>query len=98
MSHFRFLSEASEELQAAAEYYDAQSIGLGRELVIEVRRLCRMIAESPQVGRPVRPDIRRRLVRRFPYSVTLEQRQARRAETAPDFDKRRATTVGGNAD
>jgi len=69
MSRFRFLPEASEELQAAAEYYDTQSVGLGRELITEVRRLCRMIAESPQVGRSVRPDIRRRLVRRFPYSV-----------------------------
>jgi len=69
MSRFRFLPEASEELRAAAEYYDAQSVGLGRELVIQVRRLCRMIAESPKVGRSVRPELRRRLVRRFPYSV-----------------------------
>jgi plasmid stabilization system protein ParE len=69
MSGYRFLPEASEELRAAAERYDAESAGLGRELVLDVRRVCRSISEAPHIGRMVRNDIRRRLVRRFPYSV-----------------------------
>ena len=57
MSRYRFLAEANEELRAAAEYYDVQFPGLGRELVVEVRRVCRTIAETPQIGKSVRPNI-----------------------------------------
>ena len=55
MSSYRFLPEASKELLAAAEYYDAESHGLGRELVLEVRRVCRTISEVAHFT-PVRRD------------------------------------------
>lgn len=36
---------------------------------MEVRRLCRLIADFPLVGVELRPGVRRRILRRFPYSI-----------------------------
>ena len=74
MATYRLISEARDELNAGVSIYDSEYPGLGQEFAIEVRRLCRRIAEVPAAGFEIRPDVRRRIVRRFPYSVlyTLE--------------------------
>lgn len=64
-----FLLEAEEELVAAAEFYASAMPRLGREFLAEVTRTCGLIAENPTAGSRLAPRIRRRLVRRFPYSV-----------------------------
>jgi plasmid stabilization system protein ParE len=69
MAKYRLTSEARNELSAGVSFYDSEYPGLGQEFAIEIRRLCRLIAESPATGFAVRPDIRRRIVRRFPYSI-----------------------------
>ena len=69
MRTFRLLKEAEREIRSGFSFYDAQSPGLGGDFAIEVRRLCRRICEYPELGTEVLPDIRRRLVRRFPYSI-----------------------------
>ena len=75
MTAIRFLAEAAEELQVAAEYYDSQAPGLGRDFALEVQRLSELIAENPHIGSQVRPRIRRRALRRFPFYVlyTIEE-------------------------
>ena len=74
MPSYRLISEARDELVAGVSFYDSEYPGLGQEFAIEVRRLCRLIAEAPAAGFEVRPAVRRRIVRRFPYSIlyTLE--------------------------
>ena len=74
MAVYRLISEARDELEVGVSFYDSEYPGLGQEFAIEVRRLCRLIAESPAAGLEVRPAIRRRILRRFPYSIlyTLE--------------------------
>lgn len=66
MRSYRLSSEARGELNAGVSFYNSE---LGQDFALEVRRLCRRIAEAPAAGFEVRPDVRRRIVRRFPYSV-----------------------------
>ena len=69
MSAYRLLSRASDDLEAGVSYYESENPGLGYRFTLEVRRLCRLIAKSPAGGFEVRPDVRRRILRRFPYSI-----------------------------
>ena len=75
MTATRFLEEAAEELQVAAGFYEAQAPGLGKDFVLEIQRLCERIADNPLIGSQIRPHIRRRALRRFPFYVlyTIEQ-------------------------
>lgn len=69
MAGYRLISEARDELIAGVEFYDSEYPGLGQDFAVEVRRLCRLIAESPSAGLELRPGVRRRILRRFPYSI-----------------------------
>jgi plasmid stabilization system protein ParE len=65
---------AADELDEAAEWYDRQRAGLGRELVLEVRAAVRSLAQNSTAGSPVEAvdpalGVRRVRVRRFPYQV-----------------------------
>jgi plasmid stabilization system protein ParE len=75
LSTIRFLEEAAEELKAAANYYDAQAPDLGRDLVREIQRLAERIAANPYIGSEIRPNLRRRALRRFPFYIlyTVEE-------------------------
>lgn len=68
-----FLQEAEEELIKAAFYYEQQQSGLGIEFIREVRPTCNLILASPKAANKVRKEIRRRLVRRFPFSVLYQE-------------------------
>jgi len=65
----RFLELAQYELDDAYSWYEEQMPGLGRELLDEVDRSIRRIAQWPSVGMEVRAGLRRCLVRRFPYGI-----------------------------
>ncbi len=67
------LQEAEEELIKAASFYEQQQSGLGVEFIREVRRTCNLISVSPKAATRVRKEIRRRLVRRFPFSVLYQE-------------------------
>jgi hypothetical protein len=60
---------AKAELRDAAKYYNAKLAGLGVELVAEVRSAIDDIATRPTAWPKVRGEVRRHLVRRFPYAV-----------------------------
>jgi len=69
MTGYRFLPEARRDLASAVAWYDSEFPDLGQELAREAQRLCVLISESPLAGSEVRPGIRRRLLRRFPYAI-----------------------------
>lgn len=69
MAAYRLTAEARRELRSGATFYEHQHPGLGKDFVLEVRRLCRRVVEAPKLGTEVRPGVRRRLLRRFPYAV-----------------------------
>lgn len=60
---------AEQELNEAASYYDAANPGLGATFLDEVERAVKQILEHPEASPLVNRLVRRKLVRRFPYSV-----------------------------
>jgi hypothetical protein len=69
MSEFDFHRLAEHELNEAAQYYDLEEPGLGAALLDEVDRCLRCIQAHPEAGAILRGDVRRRLLRRFPYAL-----------------------------
>ena len=65
----RFINVAQQELDEAYAWYEAQAQGLGLRLVREAQIAVRRIAVFPESCQEIGPDIRRCLVRRFPYAL-----------------------------
>jgi plasmid stabilization system protein ParE len=67
----RFLvePEAEAELEDAFDWYEGRASGLGNEFTRAVRAAFALITRSPEQFPRVRGEIRRALVRRFPYAV-----------------------------
>jgi plasmid stabilization system protein ParE len=64
-----FLPPAQEEMTEAARFYETQSKGLGTEFLAEVERTVAAITSHPKAAPIVKQDIRRRLLKRFPFGV-----------------------------
>lgn len=64
-----FHPEALEEFNDAAVYYEEQSPGLGFRFVEAIGSGFRQIQHSPITWRCIRGDIRRFLVKTFPYGI-----------------------------
>jgi toxin ParE1/3/4 len=70
----RFHPAARRELVRAVEYYNQRAPDLGDDLAAEVETVIRDIQEYPELGSPGAVDIRRVLVRRFPFSLFYQMR------------------------
>src|SRR5215207_9356807 len=75
MTHLRVLREAAEELEAIAQYYEAERLGLGRAFLVEVRRARLRIQERPLGSRIERAEVRAQSVARFPYRIYYRARE-----------------------
>jgi hypothetical protein len=64
-----FLPEADREMIEAARYYQSLTSGLGDDYLDEIEHAVHSIATSPQTWPILDGDFRRRLVKRFPFSV-----------------------------
>jgi len=64
---FNRLAEA--ELREAVHYYEAEAPGLGRRFLPGVESALAEVLEHPLVGSPLRGDVRRKSVGRFPYQM-----------------------------
>lgn len=60
---------AEHELNEAARYYDLEEPGLGGAFLDEVDRCLDSIQAHPKAGAILRGEVRRRLLRRFPYAL-----------------------------
>ena len=69
----RFLSRASNELAAAIDFYEQQRIGLGNELITELDHTLEVISQFPNAWPKFGTNLRRALLRRFPYGVLYRQ-------------------------
>lgn len=65
----RFHQDAALELEEAVFYYEDCQIGLGKQLNQEIKQATQLIAAHPQAWAIVENNIRRILVRRFPYGL-----------------------------
>ena len=53
----------------AAEFYESQGSGLGKDFLDEVQRSVELITQNPRSGSLVRAEIRRRFLRRLPFGI-----------------------------
>ncbi len=61
--------EVARELEEIRDFYDSCSAGLGADFVNEFERQVLRIAAIPERWMVVRRDIRRSLMKRFPYVI-----------------------------
>ena len=65
----RFLSPAEIEMLEASAYYEIQATNLGDDFLNIIEEAVNEIANQPHAWLEIAPKVRRRLVRRFPYSI-----------------------------
>ena len=68
----RLLDVAQQELDEEIEYYNAESLGLGDQFLIEVLTCLERIKQFPQAWHPFTEDSRRCRTRRFPYGIAYQ--------------------------
>lgn len=73
--------EVRSDLDKAAEWYDGQRAGLGREFVAAVAKVLPALAENPFLNsrRHRTPHIRWRYPERFPYRIIYRVDEAEKA-------------------
>jgi plasmid stabilization system protein ParE len=70
---FSFHPEAEEEFNKAIDYYEDIEPGLGYDFALEVYSTVRRSVEFPKAWTVLEGEIRRSLVRRFPYGVLYSE-------------------------
>ena len=70
----RYHAAAEGEIQEAVDFYDAHRDRLGSGFPKEVRSTVRRLREYPRLGSAVEGEVRRFVLRRFPYSIYYEVR------------------------
>jgi len=65
----RFLLGARVDLLDATEHYSGISRSLGADFVNEVVRNLGLLADFPEASPIVRGDVRKKVMRRFPYNL-----------------------------
>ena len=67
--NFSFHPEAENELNKAIDYYEDIEPGLGYDFALEINSTIKRTVELPKAWSVLEGDIRRSLVRRFPYGI-----------------------------
>lgn len=70
---FSFHPEAEEELNQAIAYYEDLQPGLGYDFALEVYETIKRSVKYPKAWAILESDIRRSLVKRFPYGVLYSE-------------------------
>ncbi len=65
----RFTPLADQDVADAYGAYEAAQVGLGEEFLEEVGRVVTLLTEFPEACPEVHRDLRRAILRRFPYSL-----------------------------
>jgi plasmid stabilization system protein ParE len=94
---YRFHPEAEVELNLSIDYYESIEPGLGYDFAIEVYDTIARIVEFPKAWTVLDGDVRRSLVKRFPYGVLYSEDAGdililavMNLHRAPDYWKHRA--------
>ena len=72
---FFFHPEAEDEFNKAIDYYEDIEAGLGYDFALEVHSTIKRSVEFPKAWAVIEEDIRRCLVRRFPYGILYSEEQ-----------------------
>jgi plasmid stabilization system protein ParE len=80
--------KARAEFDAAVDWYERQNAGLGSKFVERVQAVFDRISATPEIHTKVYREVRKALVRRFPYSVYYRIRSDRVVVLAVFHNKR----------
>jgi plasmid stabilization system protein ParE len=69
MTLVRYHEAAEEELLNEIGYLELRAQGLGQRFFAEVRRAENLITQFPESSEEIRPGIRKRVLRKFRYSL-----------------------------
>ena len=69
MSNLVFLSAAGKDLNQAVAYYRRQSPVVARDFFDEIQRVSALLQDFPKASPTVRGEVRRKVLRRFPFSI-----------------------------
>lgn len=69
MTPVKYHEAAEEELLHEIGYLELRANGLGRRFFAEVRRVEKLISQFPESSEEIRPNIRRRTLQKFRYSL-----------------------------
>ncbi len=72
---FSFHPEAEEELNKAIDYYEAIEPGLGYDFAQEVYSAIQRSVDFPKVWAMMEGEVRRCLLRRFPYGILYSEEE-----------------------
>jgi hypothetical protein len=72
MIGYGFLQPADEEMTEASLFYEAASTGLGNDFLDDVQRVVDTLRQHPCLGNGVDDNLRRMLLHRFPFSLTIQ--------------------------
>lgn len=61
--------EAESDLTEAFEYYESCRENLGSDFVLCIEESLSRLSKNPKLNRKIHKDVRRALVKRFPYGV-----------------------------
>lgn len=94
---FRFHPEAEAELNNSIDYYESIEPGLGYDFAIEVYDTIQRAVDFPKAWTTLDGEVRRSLVKRFPYGVLYVEETdsililaVMNLHRAPDYWKHRA--------
>ena len=60
---------AAAEIEVAYRWYERESAGLGSEFLETVDKMVKVVSENPERFPVIRRDVRRALLKRFPYGM-----------------------------
>ena len=83
------LEEAIEETRAAREWYETQNPPAAEAFMAELDRALEQIREFPESGAPYFRNTRKRLLRRFPFSVVYRKKRGKLEVVAVAHSRRR---------
>ena len=67
----KYHEAAEDELLTEVGYLELRASGLGRRFLAEVGRAEDLIAQFPESAPEISPGIRKRVLRKFPYSLSI---------------------------
>ena len=65
----KFQPDAETDIEEVADWYEGQSKGLGVEFLDEVLSTCDLMSKNPKMFPIVRHEIRRAIIKRFPFGI-----------------------------
>jgi toxin ParE1/3/4 len=71
------IDEAEQDIADAYAWYEQQRPGLGDDYLAAIRAATKLVQAEPHVHPRVQGEIRRLLVKRFPYSILYREESER---------------------